>query len=86
MEDPKVCCDIRVELTALVAGELDEEGRAAVERHLSFCQGCRFEWGANELVWRCLSRCEGVDPPAELRKRLFEAIAQNGRTRRTEPL
>jgi anti-sigma factor RsiW len=69
------CHEVRVELPALVAGELDQTARAAVEAHLSFCPGCQFEWHEHELVWRCLSQCEDVDPPQELRDRVRHAIA-----------
>ncbi|MPY88851.1 MAG: hypothetical protein GEU99_13095 [Luteitalea sp.] len=74
------CHDISIELSALVAGELDEHARAEIERHLSFCPGCQFEWRTNELVWRCLTACKDVDPPAELRNRVFDAIAEYDRT------
>ena len=71
----KLCLEVRVELPALVAGQLDESARAAVEQHLSFCPGCQFEWHEQELVWRCLQECEDVDPPEELRDRVRQAIA-----------
>jgi anti-sigma factor RsiW len=74
-EVEKLCHEVRIELPALVAGELDDTARAAVEQHLSFCAGCQFEWHEHELVWRCLSQCEDVDPPEELRARVREAIA-----------
>lgn len=70
-----LCHEVQVALPALVAGELDQPARAAVEAHLSFCPGCQFEWHEHELVWRCLSQCEDVDPPEELRARVREAIA-----------
>ena len=74
-EHGKQCHDVRVDLPALVAGQLDESARAAVEQHLSFCPGCQFEWHEQELVWRCLSQCEDVDPPQALRDRVRQAIA-----------
>lgn len=70
----KVCREIRVELPGLAAGQLDENARAAIEQHLSFCEGCRFEWREHQLVWRCLTACEDVDPPAELHARVLKAI------------
>jgi len=79
-EHVKLCHEVRIQLPALVAGQLDAQARAEIERHLSFCSGCQFEWRANELVWRCLTECEDVDPPAELRKRVFEAIEEHDRT------
>lgn len=75
-EEHWVCHDVRVKLHALLAGELDPEARAAVERHLSFCPGCRFEWHEQELVWRCLSQCEDADPPEELRDRVRATVAR----------
>lgn len=76
-EHGKLCHEVRVKLPALVAGELDDTARAAVEQHLSFCPGCQFEWHDHEVVWRCLSRCEDVDPPEELRDRVRRAIADH---------
>lgn len=35
------CHEVRIELPALVTGELDQTARAAVEAHLSFCPGWR---------------------------------------------
>lgn len=73
------CHEVRIELPALVAGELDERARAEIEQHLSFCPGCQFEWRANEVVWRCLTGCADVDPPAELQNRVSDAIAEYDR-------
>ena len=74
-EHGKLCHEVRVELPALVAGQLDASARAAVEQHLSFCPGCQFEWHEQELMWRCLRECEDVDPPQELCGRVRQAIA-----------
>lgn len=79
-DDETLCHEVSIELPALVAGELDEQARAEIERHLSFCPGCQFEWRANALVWRCMTACKDVDPPAELRNRVFDAIAEYDRT------
>jgi len=78
-EDQKLCREIFVQLPALVAGELGEEARRSLEQHLSFCSGCQFEWRAHELIWRCLADCEDVDPPAELRQRVIDAIETHDR-------
>lgn len=80
-DDPTLCREIDVQLPALLAGDLDADTRAEIERHLSFCPGCQFEWRAHELVWRCLAHCEDVDPPGELRKRVLEAIEDCDRAR-----
>ncbi len=77
------CHEVTIQLPALLAGELDAQARAAIERHLSFCPGCQFEWRENELVWRCLTQCEDVDPPAELRHRVLDAIAEYDRAHGT---
>jgi anti-sigma factor RsiW len=69
------CHAIRVELPALVAGEVTDALKAAVEQHLSFCPGCQFEWREHELVWRCLQQCDDVDPPEALRDRVRQAVA-----------
>lgn len=79
-EGPKLCHEISVQLSALVAGQLDAEARREIEQHLSYCPGCQFEWREHELVWRCLAECEEVDPPEELRKRVLEAIEEYDRT------
>lgn len=81
-EEDMLCHEIRVELPALLAGELDAESRAAVERHLSFCPGCRFEWRKDDLVWQCLTGCRDVEPPAELEQRVMKAIEQHERRQR----
>ncbi|MBI3049070.1 MAG: zf-HC2 domain-containing protein [Acidobacteria bacterium] len=79
-DDRHLCHEIHVQLSALVAGELDADARAAVEQHLSYCPGCHFEWQDHELVWQCLAQCEDVDPPEELRRRVFDAIDEYERT------
>lgn len=79
-DDPTLCHEIHVQLPALVAEELDAEARAAIEQHLAYCPGCQFEWRAYELVWRCLAECEDVEPPEELRHRVFAAIDEHERT------
>ena len=76
-----LCREARVELPALVAGELDATSRAAVEQHLAFCPGCQFEWREHELVWRCLTRCENVEPPAILKDRVLKEIERHERRR-----
>lgn len=81
-EEDRLCHEVRVDLPALLAGELDAEASAAVERHLSFCPGCQFEWRDHELVWRCLTRCEDSDPPAKLKEQVPQAIEQYERRRR----
>jgi len=68
------CHEVRSELPALVAGTMNRSVQDTVEQHLSFCPGCQFEWREQEVVWRCLSQCEDVDPPEELRARLRDAI------------
>lgn len=78
-KDREPCHEIHVQLPAMVAGEFGQEVRAEIERHLSFCPGCQFEWRAHKLVWRCLSHCEDVDPPVELRTRVLEAIEEHDR-------
>lgn len=77
-----LCHKVRVELPALLADELDAEARAAVERHLSFCPGCQFEWRRDDLVWRCLTGCKDVEPPAELERQVVEGIEQYERRQR----
>lgn len=79
-DDRRLCHEIRIQLSALVADELNAATRAAVEQHLSYCPGCQFEWREHELVWRCLAECEDVEPPEELRSRVLEAIDQYERT------
>ena len=81
-KEEMLCHEVRVELPALLAGDLDAETRAAVERHLSFCSGCQFEWRDHELVWRCLTRCEDVEPPVKLKERVLEEIEEYERKRR----
>lgn len=78
-EEDMLCHEVRVELPALLAGELDAESRAAVERHLSFCPGCQFAWRDHELIWCCLMRCEDVEPPARLKDRVLEGIEEHQR-------
>ena len=80
-KEDKLCHEIHVSLTALVAGELDEEARAVIEQHLSYCPGCQFEWREHELVWRCLTRCENVEPPAILKDRVLKEIERHERRR-----
>ncbi len=79
-EDPKLCHEIYVQLPALVAGELDPDARAEIEHHLAYCPACQFEWRDHELVWRCLTQCEDVEPPETLRRHVFEAIDEYERT------
>lgn len=81
-KEEMLCHEVRVELSALLAGDLDAETRAAVERHLSFCPGCQFEWRDHEVVWRCLTRCEDVEPPVKLKERVMEEIEQHERKQR----
>lgn len=73
-KDSRLCHEIHVSLPALVAGELDDDVRAAIEQHLAYCPGCQFEWREHEVVWRCLAECADVDPPEELHKRVLDAI------------
>ncbi len=73
-KEDKHCHEIHVNLPALAAGQLDAQARAAIERHLSFCPGCQFEWREQELVWRCLSWSGDVEPPSDLRTRVLDAI------------
>jgi hypothetical protein len=76
-KEDKLCHEIHVDLPALAAGQLDVQARAAIERHLSFCPGCQFEWGQYELVWRCLGWSGDVEPPSDLRTRVLEAIQEH---------
>lgn len=79
-ENPRLCHEIHVQLSAFVAGELEADARAVIEQHLAYCTGCQFEWRDHELVWRCLAECEDVEPPEELRRRVFAAIDEYERT------
>lgn len=73
-----ICWDVRLELPWLAAGKLEESRKTAVEQHLSFCEGCRFEWQDHQLVWQCLKACEDADPPAEMHARIVNAIQALG--------
>lgn len=76
-KEDKLCHEIHVDLPAFATGQLDAGARAAIERHLSFCPGCQFEWRQHELVWRCLGWSGDVAPPSDLRTRVLEAIQEH---------
>lgn len=81
-KEDQLCHEIYVDLPALVAGQLDVQARAAIERHLAFCPGCQFEWGQHELVWRCLGWSGDVEPPSDLRTRVLDLIEEHQTRRR----
>lgn len=82
-KEDKHCHEIHVDLPALAAGQLDVQARAAIERHLSFCPGCQFQWRQQELVWRCLGWSGDVEPPSDLRTRVLDAIQEHEAKHRT---
>jgi len=61
-------------------GALDEEERAAFERHLDECEDCTVQLAELQEATTALAyAAEGPEPPAALRKRILEAArAENG--------
>jgi anti-sigma-K factor RskA len=59
---------------------LDEDEREAFERHLAECEECRAQLAELQEATTALAyAAEGPEPPKELRDRILEAAAQDGR-------
>jgi hypothetical protein len=81
------CREVRELLPEHALGVLPERDRAAVDRHLAWCAGCRKE--ARELAEGAeavVSTIPWPEPPAELEDRVVRSVARDaGRSRRRTP-
>ena len=73
------------DLALLALGSLQGEERAAVEKHLETCTGCRLELQQlrGEMALLALSAA-GPKPPARAKERLMATIAKEPREERSE--
>lgn len=70
-------CPAPAQLHALVAGELSENDRHAVEQHLAACAGCRAELEATRAAVQALARPVKLSAtPEELAARILAQLDQ----------
>jgi mycothiol system anti-sigma-R factor len=70
------CAEAVRQLWEYLDGTLNEENRAAIEEHLSFCRRCCGEVEFAEELRRILSRTAAEEIPAEVRLRLQATLDQ----------
>lgn len=60
-------------------GNLAEEARIALNKHLSSCESCRKEFEAFSDTWEKLALLKDIDPSADFNHRLDEKIEKKNR-------
>ena len=66
-------------VAAYALDALDEDERAAFERHLSECEQCRDQLAELQEAAAALAFAESREPPPELRERILDAARENGK-------
>ncbi|MGB9620741.1 MAG: zf-HC2 domain-containing protein, partial [Armatimonadota bacterium] len=70
------CARVAGLLSAYVDGELSAKQAELVEAHASFCERCAAEIAAIRRISETVRQTALSEPPAELRARIFDAIAR----------
>lgn len=71
------CSEVLRDVWLFLDDEMDEENRAAVQRHLDDCSPCLEEAGLDAKLKSLLhSKCGGDRAPEHLRERLFAQLSQ----------
>lgn len=76
------CSKVVEKLSFYIDGEIDEHTLEVVEAHLERCPACRQEHAALAALAQAASSVEAVEPPAGLRERIVQAVANSGREAR----
>jgi predicted anti-sigma-YlaC factor YlaD len=77
--------EVREQLADHLLGTLDEVTEAAVGRHLRGCAGCRADQAALEEGIATFARTHEVEPPPELRARIFGVLEREWAEPEPEP-
>ncbi len=70
------CERFREKLLAFVRGELSDEERQEMEKHLHECPACRVEYEEELRIEKILKSVKRVSPPPELRFEILRSIAK----------
>jgi anti-sigma factor (TIGR02949 family) len=73
------CDHVIAQLWEYVDGSLDELRSEQVRRHLEMCARCFPEYDFRRAYLKFMRRCSTEQVPAELRRRVFEAILEEER-------
>ena len=68
------CDHVIAQLWEYLDGDLRGENAERIHDHLELCARCFPEFDFRQAYLRFMRRCAGQPVPAELRKRIFEAI------------
>jgi anti-sigma factor RsiW len=79
------CDEIRVELKALADGELTQNQRSAVERHVDGCADCRRDLAEITRISSQLKALDTAMPRPELRSRILAQLAPDAEPARDRP-